>query len=525
LKSTDNVSVLTKDIAATISGDTIQLRFDSGTVISSLTPTILYKGKTIDPANHIAADFSKPLKYTVTAEDGSTKDYHTAVSFISIDKNIVSFSFRMADNPSVLTADIAGVFQGDSIFLSVPAGTPVNNLNPFIVITGKSISPASAIPQDFSSPVSYTVTADNGTTKNYIVKVIVSARAVYGTVFFVGMSGNASAPELKDSGRIYALDAGTGKLKWKFVDDRYLYSEPTVANGMLYMSDARGDIFTLDVNTGNRIWTFSTAPTQFYNSNTVVSNNTAYVCGSDSTLYALNALTGTVNWTYKDAWGSPTVSNGTVYCMSQGIVAVNATTGVQRWKSNPSTDTSYSYPSNPAVVNGILYVGCTDFYLYALDANTGNLLWRFQTGNVVETSPTVVNGVVYLTASAGTVYALDALTGQPVWNFYVGNSVFSSPMVANGVLYFGSNNQYLYALDAQTGTTIWTKSDGNWINESPLFFQNVIYVGAQDEFQAVDAKTGEYIWRFSDGYRLMLLPCAVDTLGHVFHTSDSGDQN
>jgi outer membrane protein assembly factor BamB len=192
------------------------LRFDSGTVATSLTPTIVFTGKTIDPASHIPADFSKPLPYTVTAEDGSTKIYYTAISYISIDKNIVSFSFRASDNPLLLTTDITGVFQGDSILLTVPPGTPVNNLKPFIVFTGKTLSPASAVPQDFSSPVSYQVTANNGSTKPFTVKVIAGARAIYGTVFFVGMSGNASAPELKDSGRIYALDAATGILKWKF---------------------------------------------------------------------------------------------------------------------------------------------------------------------------------------------------------------------------------------------------------------------------------------------------------------------
>jgi outer membrane protein assembly factor BamB len=101
------------------------------------------------------------------------------------------------------------------------------------------------------------------------------------------------------------------------VDDRYLFSEPTVANGMLYMNDARGDIFTLDVHTGNRVWTYTTAPTQFDQSNTVVSGNSAFICGSDSTLYALNALTGSLRWKYRDAWGSPTVYNGKVYCVSE----------------------------------------------------------------------------------------------------------------------------------------------------------------------------------------------------------------
>jgi outer membrane protein assembly factor BamB len=525
LKASDNSSVLTSDVVATISGDTIQLRFDSGMVISSLIPTIVISGKTIDPAGQKAEDFSKPLHYVITAEDGSTKTYMTSVTLISNDKKILSFTFRSTDNAPVLNSDVSGVIGADSIFLTLPTATQVTSLKPFIAFSGKTLSPASSLPQDFTSPVRYTVTANNGTTKNYMVKVISGSRTINGTVFIVGVTGGAPASQTQDSGTIYALDAGTGKLKWKYVDDRYIYSEPTVANGLLYSNDAHGNIFTLDINTGKLVWNYAAGTTLLYQSNTIVSGNTVYVCGSDSALYALNALSGALMWKYKDAWGSPTVSNGMVYCISEGIAAVDANTGVQKWKFNPSSDTSVSYPSNPSVVNGILYVGSSDFNLYALDANTGKLLWNFPTGNVVETSPTVVNGIVYLSASAGTVYALDAITGQQLWSFYVGNSVSSSPTIANGFLYFGSNNQYLYALDASTGSVKWTNSDGNWINESPLFFQNVIYVGAQDEFQAVDASTGKFIWRFSDGYRMMLLPCAVDSLGHVYHTSDSGEQN
>ncbi len=387
------------------------------------------------------------------------------------------------------------------------------------------MSPANSLPQDFTSPVKYTVTAMDSTTKTYIVKVTSGSLSINGTIFIVGFNQGSPNPFSKSNGTIYALDAATGTMKWKFADTVIIYSEPTIANGLLYCSDANGNIFSIDVNTGNVVWNYSTSPTQFDQSNPTVANNILYICGADSTLYAMNALSGSLIWKYYYAWGSPTVSNGVVYCVSTGIQAVDANTGIEKWKTYPSSDTSRSFPSNPSIVNGILYVGCTDRNLYALDANSGATLWTFNTGDVVETSPSVVNGIVYLSAADGTVYALDAKTGQQVWSFYTGNSISSSPTINNGILYFGCNNQYLYALDANTGAVKWTNGDGNWINESPLFFQGAIYVGATDEVQAVDASTGNYIWRFSDGYKLMLLPCAVDSLGNVYHTSDSGEHN
>jgi len=43
-----------------------------------------------------------------------------------------------------------------------------------------------------------------------------------------------------------------------------------------------------------------------------------------------------------------------------------------------------------------VFVGSGDHHVYALDAATGALAWKFETGDVVHTSPAVVDGVVYL---------------------------------------------------------------------------------------------------------------------------------
>ena len=68
------------------------------------------------------------------------------------------------------------------------------------------------------------------------------------------------------------------------------------------------------------------------------------------------------------------------------------------------------------------------------------------------TSPTLANGMVFIRAYAY-IYALDANTGALVWRSY--NTGSGSPTVANGVLYAGSMDTNLYALNASTGAPIW----------------------------------------------------------------------
>ena len=107
------------------------------------------------------------------------------------------------------------------------------------------------------------------------------------------------------------------------------------------------------------------------------------------------------------------------------------------------------------VTDGEVYFGSTDGHLYAVDAATGKLLWRYETGGGGYSSPTVADGVVYVGSSSidGHPYALDAATGKLLWRYEAGGRVYSSPTVADGVVYVGSDDGHLYALDAATGET------------------------------------------------------------------------
>jgi hypothetical protein len=63
-----------------------------------------------------------------------------------------------------------------TVALALPAGTAVTALAPVITLSDKAaVVPASGVEQNFTSPVTYTVTAENGTTQDYTVTVTVEA--------------------------------------------------------------------------------------------------------------------------------------------------------------------------------------------------------------------------------------------------------------------------------------------------------------------------------------------------------------
>lgn len=68
--------------------------------------------------------------------------------------------------------NVSGVIVGTNITVTLPVGTDISALVPVIVYNGKMISPTTA--QDFTEPVTYTVTAENLSTQNYIVTVVLA---------------------------------------------------------------------------------------------------------------------------------------------------------------------------------------------------------------------------------------------------------------------------------------------------------------------------------------------------------------
>ncbi len=106
----------------------------------------------------------------------------------------------------------------------------------------------------------------------------------------------------------------------------------------------------------------------------------------------------------------------------------------------------------------MVYFGCRDSNLYALDAATGEKRWAFNNkGSWVITSPAVDNGKLYFaTSDSGMFYIVNAKTGEPLYSHKFIWPMFSSPAIAGNMLYIGSNLGKLFALDVTNQEVAWT---------------------------------------------------------------------
>lgn len=157
--------------------ESIAVTVPYGTNITDLVATFTTTGIGVSvsdvkqTSNVTPNDFTNPVTYTVTAADGSTQNYIVTVTIASISaKDITSFLLNNVD----------GVINGTDISITLPYGTNVSNLIATFATTGQNVKINNTLQiseitsNSFTAPVTYTVTAADGSTKNYIVTVTVS---------------------------------------------------------------------------------------------------------------------------------------------------------------------------------------------------------------------------------------------------------------------------------------------------------------------------------------------------------------
>ena len=279
------------------------------------------------------------------------------------------------------------------------------------------------------------------------------------------------------------------RVKWKFQTGDRIVSSPVHAGGVIYFGSDDGNVYAVDAAVGRQIWKRSTGgPVP---STPIVDSGIVYVGSYDGRFYALDASTGVPRWKF--------ATEGERRFEAKGLHGLQP-------KTQTIADPFDVYLSSPVIGGGTVYFGSGDGHVYALDAASGQLRWKFRTGDVVHASPAYADGVVYFGSWDSYFYAVDAATGTEKWRFHGGEDPVihnqvgfqSSPAVVNGVVYTGCRDSNLYAIDAATGKEKWRfNAAGSWIITSPAVAQGKIVFGTSDSslYHVVDAETGKPIVR------------------------------
>ena len=341
----------------------------------------------------------------------------------------------------------------------------------------------------------------------------------------------------------------TPRLAWtRNVNANLYFSSPVVAGGKVYVAsldeDLKGEgaIFALDAKTGELQWRY---PVRNSIKNTIaVDEGTVFAQDAEGYLYAINSQTGKLKWDKKmDVAGLPvlvdglTAANGIVYAGSgKAFGAYNGKTGDAVWL-NKGWPQGEATTSTPLLANGVVISGANWRGFYGNDAQTGELLWKLDKDGITDrgATPTYDGNLLYVT-SRQSLFIIDCHSGEVIVRkelpFNV--QVNSTPLVTDKLIVFGTQTDGLVALDRETFEVRWkartspalvytapySRHPAATVETSPLLIGDTIYFGASDGIiYGIDKESGQTTWKHKTGAPLF---STLSTNGNMIFATDFG---
>jgi outer membrane protein assembly factor BamB len=260
----------------------------------------------------------------------------------------------------------------------------------------------------------------------------------------------------------------------------------------------------------------------------VIAYGRLYVGTNRGLVLAFDAETGKEVWrrnTRRCIAAAPAVDDGVVYVSLMDtspcavhdetepgfVIAFDAETGERLWRFQTGVN-----ESSPLLVDGILYFGTWDGSVYALDASSRRPLWTFETSDKVKGGAAFARGTIFVGSYDGNLYALDAETGEERWSASPGSAVYATPAVSGGRVYVGATGGGVYAYDVEDGSLAWSQGTGDAVYSSAAVSRGTVFVGSYDgNLYALNAATGEVRWTFAAGGPISGSPTVIGGVVYV----------
>ncbi|MCD4701114.1 MAG: PQQ-binding-like beta-propeller repeat protein [Candidatus Aegiribacteria sp.] len=167
--------------------------------------------------------------------------------------------------------------------------------------------------------------------------------------------------------------------------------------------------------------------------------------------------------------------------------------------------------SSPAFVDGVLYFGCNDGNLRAVDALSGSVKWTFGTACGICGEPAVDSETVYFGGQDGVIYALDRYSGNKRWSAGLGYHVFCNTAVLSDTLIVTGNSMgKVCALDARSGEPVWDDEIGGIVLGPVIVNSMAVFSTESGNIVAFDP-AGNQLW--SRDYSSQASPPSADATG------------
>ena len=317
-------------------------------------------------------------------------------------------------------------------------------------------------------------------------------------VFVSGRTGDAYALDIATGDELWSADLSDIHGELGFFDDPIparISGGASVGYGMVVWGSENGDVFALDMETGELVWQVQVAGEVIskpaFDSNLVIVNTAA------GALVALDRDTGEQRWKVEQAVpplslrgvsGVATSSGGAFIGSAAGeVVVVVIENGQQGWTADigePSGATELErivdVDVTPVIFGDKIYAISSNGNLAAIELRSGRVLWKRSYSSYRQL--TISGNRIFATDIQGHVYAINRNSGMELWsNLLLTNRGTTGVAATDDYAVVGDFEGYLHWIDKTSGEIVARHQiDDSGIYVTPIVHENLIYAQTRD---------------------------------------------
>ncbi len=310
---------------------------------------------------------------------------------------------------------------------------------------------------------------------------------------------------------------------------------PALLGDAIYAASTNGRIYKIDAQTGKRQWSVKLR-NETITGGVGVGGGLVLVGTDQGLVHALRQQDGSIAWTSEldsEILASP-VTEGDVVVARTGdgkMYGLSSFDGERVWTiSRQLPRLTIRGESRPLLTQGVVFAGFSDGYLVALEAKNGRNLWDFPisfprgTNEIdrladIDTDPLLVGDRIYLSSYQEVTHALDVRNQRVAWSVDV--SSYHALSYDAAFLYISDRNGVVHQIDRSSGEKSWSQ-DGLRLFpiSAPISVGAFVIVGEGDgNLYVMDKNDGQLIGRHGFGARSVIGAPIVE--GNTIYLLDS----
>lgn len=330
-----------------------------------------------------------------------------------------------------------------------------------------------------------------------------------------------------------------------------LAAAPVISGGRLIVVDTDAVVSAFDAGTGAKIWTKALdtdgkSRSSLFGGGASVSGDFVYATNGVGDVAALQADTGTEVWKKRPGGplrGSPTISSGNVYVMTQDnrIFALRATDGEGQWnEAGPVAASGIFGVAAPAAAAGTVIAGYSSGELSAYRYENGQNLWTdtlsrttmstsVSTLTDIDADPVIDRGRVFALGKGGRMASYELASGSRIWEINIAG--ISTPVISGEWVFVLTDDAKLLCVQRATGKVRWVSQLPQYRNQEKksgvIAWHGPVLAGGR----LIVANTEGQVWAVSPGegsssmlldlhQRISLDPVVANNTLYIF--DDSG---